>query len=134
MKRSPLARKSPLRSRPRRKPAAKTPQQLAWKTPSKGWCQCGNCWPQRWSLALERHHLVPASRIKQLGRLDMLWDQRNALPVDRRCHIRHTDAFERIPISSVPAHAFEFAVELMGDGPAENFWSTYYGPPKERAA
>ena len=126
MKRSRLLRRTPLRSR--RRPTRPRPGEdylarAAWKEPRSGFCTCG-C--GRFSMHLERHHVVEAQRIKQEGRWDLLWRLDNSMLLHPTCHARHTAAFRRIRIEYVPAPALQFALELLGEGPAAAYIERHY--------
>lgn len=132
MKRSQLARKSPLRARApmrrrRAKPPVETVEQrnarLIWKTPRAGFCQCG-C--DRFSLHLERHHVLTVSRLKQEGRTDVLWQLENSMLLHPHCHERHTGHARKIRIEHVPAVALQFAVDVLGEGAAAAYFSAHY--------
>jgi hypothetical protein len=49
-----------------------------------------------------------------------------------RCHRRHSDAVQRIPLTALPDGAFQFAAELLGPGKAYNELRRTYGGHDER--
>lgn len=122
-RRHPLKRRAALKSSPRRQPA--TPEQIAWGTDNGGYCPV--C--LEFAFHLEAHHVFPKSRLRQMGRDDLLWDQRNRLLVCSRCHERHTSMFKPIPLPCVPEAAVEFVVDLLGgDLEAADFFRRAYLP------
>jgi hypothetical protein len=118
MRRTPLLRRSALRSRtlkPGPKPALSDAQRAArdaWKAPKAGYCQCG-C--DRWTHHLEHHHVVERQTVVREGRPDLEWDPQNGIYLHPYCHGRHTSAMRRIALPSVPDAAVAFAVDLFGD-------------------
>jgi hypothetical protein len=126
MKRSPLLRKSPLRSRRRPpRPAEDLVARAAWKDPRHGWCECG-CDPKAFAQHLERHHVVSQSKLKQIGRHDELWNLANSMLLVKRHHAWHTDHFKLIRIEFVPVLALQFALEVLGEGPAAAYLESHY--------
>jgi 5-methylcytosine-specific restriction endonuclease McrA len=118
MKRSPL-------KRGRRKPIDRTdPDFIAWKIPHGGYCQC-QC--GTFSMHLERHHVLPLSTLKQLGRLDVAWDLANSMLLAPVCHARHTNAVRRIPLEMVPEAAVAFVVDVLGEDRSVLFFARFYG-------
>lgn len=89
----------------------------------RAWLGCEVCPPERrdpnaW---LEIHHVISQQRLKRLARdrklpemrkLDLLTDPRNSIVLCRECHHRHTVRNETLPLSSIPAAAWDFAREL----------------------
>src|SRR6185312_16954391 len=124
MKRTPLKRSGPLRRRRKTAhPAEDLAAKAAWKDPHAGYCACG-C--SRFTMHLERHHVVSQERIKQEGRWDLLWDGRNGMYLHPLCHARHTNAFRRIRIERVPMLALLFARELLGEAGAAAYLECQY--------
>lgn len=135
MKRSPLKRKTPLRSRSklaqkswlrrRRKPAVSAKEKEAREafgkaTSAARCCVCGRTRYQAWrdGTKLDAHHVIPRERLKKvcsarrLPVTEVLWDRRNrAWVCQQPCHANHTSAHRRIPRSRLPASAIEFAKE-----------------------
>lgn len=71
--------------------------------------------------ALFGHHVISQRIIEDYGREHglepqgiqlLLWDSRNGIPLDLRCHERHHNAYRRIPLYLLPACVFEFARDL----------------------
>ncbi len=125
MKRTPLQRRSQLRSRPRTVDR-NDPARVAWKVPHSGWCQCG-CTPPVFALHLERHHVYPLSKLKQLGRMDQAWTLANSMLLAPQHHRWHTDHFRLIPVQFVPAAAVEFVEGLIGADASLEFFLRAYG-------
>lgn len=132
MKRTGLARKTPLdsrstlaRSRLRSKPRRRetVPESAAWREAfvaiGKGRCVvCGKL-PARGALH-DAHHVVPKRFLDELARRSGLgpseaerlrWDVRNGVPACRKDHDRHETAFRRMRLDELPAEAWEFAHE-----------------------
>jgi hypothetical protein len=89
------------------------------------------------------HHLVDKNLLKRIltpeqRAAGLLWDQRNALMIGApmpwggkcRCHDRHTNpgsrADDRLDFKHVTAAAQQFAIEVLGEGPAINYWRRNY--------
>jgi 5-methylcytosine-specific restriction endonuclease McrA len=107
-RRSPRARRQPLRSR--RRPVEMTAERAAWKDTGAGHCQCCG----RFDM-LKGHHVVAAQTIRAEGKPGMLWDLRNRMLVAPHCHEQHTSAFRRFHVDRLPESALEFAREFWGD-------------------
>lgn len=153
MKRTPLQRKTPLArtakaspSRPRQSatglkttkagkpPAASTPELRAaeahWKLRRTGRCSaCGVQGPLIW------HHIVYEQLVIKARRPEMRWDPRNALPLGApvpwggrcRCHDNHHAGGDgKLPFSLIKREALDFAYEVLGVGPAVNFFARRY--------
>lgn len=71
------------------------------------------------------HHVLPARYIRRYVRSlrlpadeaakllrSLLWDPRNGICLDRRCHDKHEKAFRRVPREVIPEKAWQFAREL----------------------
>jgi hypothetical protein len=55
-------------------------------------------------------------------------DPRNLVPVTFACHGAHHGRSRPLPLRVLPDAVFEFAAELMGDGPAYEYLNrTYVG-------
>lgn len=80
-------------------------------------CGCG----QR---AVHRHHAIYRQHVSQHG--GSLKDERNLVHVAFDCHGAHHSGAKRLLLSMLPDPVFEFAVELMGAGPAELYLARYY--------
>ena len=88
------------------------------------------------------HHLLKEQEVrratsKEQQEVGIVWDLRNALLVGApyfrggkcRCHDRHTTPVkteDKIPYGLVSQDALEYAIEILGPGPAENYWKRYY--------
>lgn len=128
-RRTPLRSRSPLRSRPKRhiETPAEREARMAWCDPVAGNCSCGECGtPGRFSLRLERHHVVSKSRLKQLGRWDVLHDQQNAMLLHPDCHERHTNHSRKLRVERVSTAAMAFAVDVLGEGGAAAYFAAQY--------
>lgn len=134
-RRTPLRQTTPLRrsrlsrSRPARRveTPAEREARLAWSEPKAGWCKCGGCGdPGRYELYLENHHVVTRSKLKQIGREDVLFDQRNSMRLAKHCHELHTGHARKIRIEVVPVAAVAFAVEVLGEGGAWAYFQAHY--------
>lgn len=75
----------------------------------------------------ESHHAVERSELRRAGRLDLLWDRRNCLRLCARCHHRHTDRGEPIPLLRLLDMHFEFAFEALGFGAVRYLGQKYAG-------
>ena len=66
---------------------------------------------------VDPHHIVPKQRLKNRpgltdqGRMELVWDPRNGVPLCRTHHSRVTVGFRRLAPSMVPTEALEFASE-----------------------
>ena len=100
------------------------PGYRAWHAPVFGHCSVCGEGPGR----LERHHVVHEQHVRAEGGAP--WDLRNSwlLGTHCPCHSRHTSAAQRLPASKLPAEAIEFAIELLGAGPADLYFDRYYAP------
>lgn len=144
MKRTPLRRRTPLSRGSRLARAARTvvrlpePGEAEWKRPRWGRCKVCNAHGR-----VVLHHLVSERKVRDATSLEqqaagIAWDRRNAIPIgapdvwrsggetDCRCHRWHHDHFARIPFALVSAEAREFAVEILGEGPAVEYWRRHY--------
>ena len=124
MKRSPLARRTPLQRgtaslrrtgwlKPSRKRRERTPAE--W-TEDLGACvvcplEGGTC-----SGPVQGHHAIGRQQLCRLG-VDrrFLFDTRNRVPVCEFRHEQHTTGYKPIPRGALPASVFEFASELALD-------------------
>lgn len=123
MKRTALMRHSPLRARPKK--VTRTEAEFAWKDHrSAGPCQCG-CF--RFSMHLERYHILERSWLVKNGFGRHQWDQRNSMLLHPLCHARHTNAFRRIPVEAIPEAALAFALDLLGEDRAAMEIARRYG-------
>lgn len=67
--------------------------------------------PQRVIRRYVRSLRLPVEDAKRLLR-SLLWDPRNGICLDRRCHDKHESGFRPVPRELIPAKAFQFAREL----------------------
>lgn len=114
----PFKRGKPLRAKPRTTPQydaeKKRAFDLAVLRPGGKRAKCAVCGAP----ADDAHHVLAKQTIKQYALSaglswdelqDLLWDPRNGLPVCRRDHDRHENAFARIPRHCIPGVAWDFA-------------------------
>lgn len=127
LSRSPLARKRPLRSRVK----ARTPEtgEAAFKLVQRGHCSiCG-----KWGW-VRRHHVLTESKVRQEGADP--WALRNAIIIGVGgeggarytcdCHANHHAASRKIPIELVPEDALAFAVDVLGEARAADYFRRRY--------
>lgn len=132
MKRSRLQRKLSLRSRPKHIDRTH-PARQAWKEPV--WGACAACDRVGW---LVRHHCVYAQHLPEDPAVR--YDLRNALPLGGlsvsvcACHELHHTAGLRLPLSLIPAKAWEFAIEVLGEETARAYFERRYAAEDRRAA
>lgn len=112
MKRSPLHRKTPLRPSRKRKPSERE-RSGAWRDAvmraSDGLSVLSG------EPADECHHAVAKSYLRRHGLGAHVWDPRNGVALTTLEHARHTNRFEVLPLSVLPATVFEF-VQQFGFG------------------
>lgn len=102
MRRSPLKRKAPLRSRGR-KPEPTPP---AWRVQPGERCACGE-------QATDGHHVIAKSVLKAYGHAHLIWDMRNRLPVCRSCHANtHAASSLRLTRDQLRPENVAFAFEV----------------------
>lgn len=119
-----MMRRSPLRDRTAERQAVKLnePGRAEWKRAHWGPCAaCGGVGP------LVRHHVVYEQHVRAIDP-SRAWDLDNALSLGQfcRCHARQHAGSHRLAASILPAAAVEFAVEMLGDGPAALYVARYY--------
>lgn len=122
-----MMRRTPLRDRSRERQAVirNEPGRAEWKRQHQGCCSACGFGPDD----LERHHIVTEQRLRQEGYSGaVVWDLRNALEVGRwcKCHGRHTSGAHRFARSIIPPAAVEFAIEVLGEYPADEYFRRYY--------
>lgn len=83
-----------------------------------GACICG-CGKKGQQL----HHAIYAQEARRYGAER---DPRNLVPVTRRCHEKHHTRTRPFDLSMLPDSVYEFAAEVMGDGPAFVYLSRRY--------
>jgi 5-methylcytosine-specific restriction endonuclease McrA len=104
----------------------------AWKEPVKGRCEgCGR------RGRLVRHHVVYEQHVRA-ERGDP-WELSNAmlLGVFCDCHRKHHEsgpARRPLPLAKVPDAALVFAVDLMGEDRAAEYFRRYYGGERRTSA
>ena len=97
----------------------------AWDSHPK-WGRCSGC-GQRGRLFA--HHVLLAQYVERVAP-DRLYDPANRMLLGPCCHSGHHSygvEDRRIPMERVPAAARAFAIEVIGDGPAERYFSRRYG-------
>lgn len=62
----------------------------------------------------ETHHVVEKKKLKQDGRLDLVWDIRNALRLCHGCHAAHTYGYRRVNLQDLTDDNYEFALFFLG--------------------
>lgn len=80
-------------------------------------CGCGKA-------AANRHHCLTRQVLRREGGDPR--DERNLVPVAYGCHAAHHARVKPLPLRVLPDSVFEFAVELLGGGPAWSYLSRYY--------
>lgn len=130
LQRSELKRKTPLRAKRHHLKLVDDPAREAWKSPVAGVCGCG-C--GTWAARLERHHVLQEQYVKRAD--GPLHDLRNSILLAPDCHRRHTDHFQKLPFSCLSPESVWFAIDLLGIGPATNYFVRMYdmGTVKEIA-
>jgi hypothetical protein len=149
MKRTPLARKTPLKAKrgltqtstlgrssgalsrskglapvsakARAQKRLQLPGEEAWKAAHRG--PCSIC---KHPGLLVRHHVVEKKHIRDPA---LKYDMRNAMELGAHCpcHEWHTNAAKRVRVDQLPADAVAFAYQLFGDY-AGDYLAQYYGP------
>jgi hypothetical protein len=115
LKRTPLNKRALLKNNP---PFRREEKTLPGAT---GWTQrvfalygnlCVVCSkPGRPVRAVQAHHATPKRTIIARGDNELAYDQRNGVPVCKRCHERHETATRRIPRSKLPEGVIRWAYE-----------------------
>lgn len=124
MRRTPLARRTPLTNHPR--PRKRTPAEVAWKTPRWGRCQnCGMIDDR----PLHGHHVIPR---RYLAGASFEFDPRNRMDLCERCHLNHEygQKNRKIHRDQLPAAAIEFAYDVLGPDRAERELHRFYFTPE----
>ena len=107
-------------------------------------CGCGRKAPHK-------HHVVTRAELKQLARTwarkrgfepdgaeyhaerkRLIGDKRNLVSLAWDCHLAHHNAKPRLPLAVLPDSCFEFALEVLGAGPAWSYMRRHYsgGDPR----
>lgn len=77
----------------------------------------------------QAHHVVREQDVKRSAP-DRVYDTNNRMLVGAVCcHYAHSSygvRDTRIPYTKVPESAKVFAIEVLGKGPATNYWRRYY--------
>lgn len=112
------------RARKRARVKAERPGRVVWKEERTG--PCGVCGRRG---RLLRHHVVYEQHVRREG--GDPWDLRNALDVGRYCdchdaHHRSGPGRRPIPLAKVPEEAIAFAVDLLGEDRAVDYFRRYY--------
>jgi hypothetical protein len=123
MKRSLLARRSPLKARSRTRTGETGAREF--KEVRRGSCEvCG-----RHGL-VRRHHVLLEQIVRREG--GDPWALANAMWIGCEsvcgCHARHHSAFQKIPVRRVPWEAIHFAVRLLGADRAVAYFERRYAP------
>lgn len=124
MKRSTLARRTPLRGGPKAQhySAVFEPGRVAWKEPRAGCCQnCGRFVP-----LLQGHHVLYEQVVRREH--GPVYDPRNRMDLCVRCHAGHHAGGRRIPLARVPDAAQAFACEVLGEDRAHDWMARRYAP------
>lgn len=121
-RKTPLKRSGPLKRRHLR--VVDDPAREIWKTPVGGICSCG-CY--EWVPRLERHHVLLAQIVRREHGDE--WSIANSMLVAEDCHLAHHLAVRKIPLDQVPIAAVEFAVDLLGEARAIDYFRRRYGLP-----
>lgn len=105
MKRTPLARRTPLRA------SRRTPDydSAAWR---EGLGPCVVCTTRQLSIHVDGHHVIPKSVLIRRGFRAFVTDKRNRLALCRTHHANHHSRSQPIPRELLPVEAFRFADEL----------------------
>jgi len=94
-------------------------------------CGCG----QR---AANKHHIVYVQRLRELARRErdkrlrreieaqLVADKRNLMWLAFDCHGSHHSGARRLPLGRLPDSVFEFALEVLGAGPAHEYLRRRY--------
>lgn len=80
-------------------------------------CGCGK-------RAVHRHHAIYRQHLRQHGGDEN--DRRNLVPMAHRCHGTHHSGAWRLPLAVLPDSVYEFALELLGPGPAFEYLRRRY--------
>ncbi len=102
-------------------------------------CACG-CGRKR---GLQRHHAVYQQTIRRAvlaehraagnagpppitREMALLADRRNIVMLGPKCHAAHHNRSQALPLRVLPDSVYEFAIELLGRGPAYEFLRRRY--------
>ena len=98
----------------------------------KGYCENPVCPGPGGLLAL--HHVVYRQHVRAEG--GDQWDPANAMTLCTACHLGHHQRNRILPANYLPKSALRFAVELLGEGAAFEYFRRRYGVSTtlERAA
>lgn len=118
------------RKRPSKKRKYQTPGDLAaanrrafheeaWKQRVCAMCSKGG--------EFQTHHVVEKQKLRIIGRLDLVWDTRNALRMCDDCHGRHTVGSHRIDLDRLTDANYEFAWFVLGMEAADYLRRIYNG-------
>jgi hypothetical protein len=88
-------------------------------------CGCGG-------RAVHQHHVVTRQELRRHGGDPK--DPRNLVPVALDCHGGHHSGAARLRLNRLPDSCFEYAVELMGPGPAYEYLGRFYRGEDARLA
>lgn len=120
--RRPLARRTPLRARPKEPVSRDEMREMAAFKQSIAGKRCVVCgksereameWAREnlgYALGHQAHHAIRQQVLRRLGL--PLWDRRAAVPVcEEPCHRQHTSRKRRIKRAELPADVSEFVTE-----------------------
>lgn len=136
MKRSPMKRSTPLRSRAKPKPSRRVERTPAvseipaddakgvWYASASTLCQHPACAGE--SVVLAQHHVVYEQKVRREG--GAVWDPRNALTLCDLCHTSHHRRGSKVvPLSALTDGNYAFAVELLGAAAFDYLRRRYVG-------
>ncbi len=86
--------------------------------------ECENCGARTWRQA---HHVVRQQDLPSVER----WAMANRMLLGSCCHSGHSSygvKDTRISLAKVPEAAKRFAVEVLGEARAEDYFKRYYAP------
>lgn len=75
----------------------------------------------------ESHHVIERQKLRIIGRLDLVWDLRNALRLCGDCHAKHTGGWRRVFLSRLTDENYEFAWFVLGMEAADYLRRIYQG-------
>lgn len=117
MKRTPLARRTPLRARPRRRKSGEQLASEAWaRTVGSGPCAVTGLWGSG-DDRIVRHHAITRQRLRRhardhgLSETALEWDPRVGMAVLESVHVAHHSRRRPIPFEALPESVHVFAAE-----------------------
>lgn len=117
LKRGKALDRKPLRSKPKPRPAEGPLSPAEWAAQvfelSEGRCIItGARARDAFDRRFHAHHPLPKRELRARGLAARVWDPRNGVLLRRDVHVRHEDAFERVPHTALPLRVWEFCREL----------------------